>query len=85
MAADLLRQSRDAYVVPNRSNGIGLGGEESITWKPSRILGVGPMVIPADDPWQTQRFDSTVSLPQSTLTCAFDALEPYTEGSPIKP
>jgi len=31
-------------------NGIGLGGEESTTWKPSRLQGVGPMGMPADDP-----------------------------------
>ena len=31
-------------------NGIGLGGEESTTWKPSRLQGVGLMGMPADDP-----------------------------------
>ena len=44
-------------------NGIGLGGEESTTWKPSRLQGVGLMGMPADDPLrQTQRSYSTVSL-----------------------
>jgi len=31
-------------------NGIGLSGEESTTWKPSRLQGVGPMGMLADDP-----------------------------------
>jgi len=31
-------------------NGIGLGGEETATWKLSRLQGVGPIGMPADDP-----------------------------------
>jgi len=44
-------------------DGIGLGGEESTPRKPSRLQGVGPMGMPADDPLrQTQRSYFTVSL-----------------------
>jgi len=36
-------------------NVIGLGGEESTTWKPSRLQGVGPIGMPADDPKRRRR------------------------------
>jgi len=39
---------------------VGVGDEESTTWKSSDLQGVGPMGMPADDPWHTQRPYSTV-------------------------
>jgi len=47
-------ESREACTVPSvdRGHGIGLGGEESMTWKASRLQGVGPMQMLADDPVQ---------------------------------
>ena len=37
--------------------GIGLGGEESMTWKPSRLQGVGPMGMLVDDLGLATEFD----------------------------